>query len=287
LPTPPDRRAHNGLDHFEVIMRAILYLALTTAVALLFAGNTHATEVLILGTYHMGNPGHDLHNLKADDVLLPKRQRELADIADALARFRPTKVAVESLARQDAATKLDKYNQYRNGSLADSHNEVVQIGFRLANQANLAEVWGIDVDGVFPYDAVKRFADAHGPPWSDHLDGLGASVDRMLDGLNRVLKTGTIADGLRYMNDPARIDEGNAFYSSMLQFGAGTDQPGVALLDAWQARNNAICARLVQLIKPEDRVVVVYGSGHAYLLRKCVREMPGYKLVEANEYLPR
>jgi hypothetical protein len=31
----------------------------------------------------------------------------------------------------------------------------------------------------------------------------------------------------------------------------------------------------------------VYGSGHAYLLRERVREMPGYKLIEANDYLPK
>lgn len=31
---------------------------------------------------------------------------------------------------------------------------------------------------------------------------------------------------------------------------------------------------------------VLYGSGHAFLLRQCVSEMPGYRLVEANDYLP-
>ena len=267
-------------------MRLLAGIVVALAFATVAAG-ARATEVMILGTYHMANPGLDLHNVKADDVLLPKRQKELADITDALRRFKPSKLAVESPARYGAATKVERYVEYRGSKLREDRNEIVQIAFRLADALNLPEVWGIDVQGDFPYDAVKRFADLHGSPYPDRLDGLGASIERMLDGLNRVLKTGTIADGLRYMNEPARIDEGNAFYSSMLQFGAGTDQPGVALLNAWQERNNAICARLVQLIKPDDRVVVVYGSGHAYLLRKCVREMPGYKLVEANDYLPR
>ncbi len=30
-------------------------------------------EVLVLGTYHMANPGHDIHNMQADDVLAPRR----------------------------------------------------------------------------------------------------------------------------------------------------------------------------------------------------------------------
>jgi len=37
-------------------------------------------EVLVLGTYHMANPGHDLFNTKADDVLAPKRQAEIAEL---------------------------------------------------------------------------------------------------------------------------------------------------------------------------------------------------------------
>jgi hypothetical protein len=42
----------------------------------------------------------------------------------------------------------------------------------------------------------------------------------------------------------------------------------------------------VQLAKPGGRIVVFYGSGHAFFLRQCVTEMPGFKLVEANDYLP-
>ena len=45
--------------------------------------------------------------------------------------------------------------------------------------------------------------------------------------------------------------------------------------------------RGLQLAKPGDRIVVFYGSGHAFFLRQCVTEMPGFKLVEANDYLPK
>ncbi len=33
--------------------------------------------IMILGTYHMDNPGSDAVNFEADDVLTAKRQREL------------------------------------------------------------------------------------------------------------------------------------------------------------------------------------------------------------------
>ena len=268
-------------------MRSIVSRTAGALFAVLLAGNAPATEVMIVGTYHMSNPGRDLHNVKADDVLLPKRQRDLDAVSGALAKFRPTLVVVESPAKNGAAAPVEKYRMYLDGSLPDSRNEVVQVGFRLARAMHLADVWGIDIEGDFPYEPVKQFAEAHGPALHDRLDAMGASVERMLDGLNRVLKNGSIGQGLRYMNDPRRITEGHEFYRTMLLFGQGTQQPGAALLDAWESRNNAICARLVQLARKNDRVVVIYGAGHSYLLRQCVLEMPGFKLIEANDYLPK
>ncbi|HMD14866.1 MAG TPA: hypothetical protein VKI62_09590, partial [Bacteroidota bacterium] len=39
-------------------------------------------EVMVLGVYHMSNPGHDIYNMKADDVLAPKRQTEIAQLIE-------------------------------------------------------------------------------------------------------------------------------------------------------------------------------------------------------------
>src|ERR1035438_8610935 len=39
-------------------------------------------QVMVLGTYHMANPGRDIYNMQADDVRSPKRQQELAQLTD-------------------------------------------------------------------------------------------------------------------------------------------------------------------------------------------------------------
>ncbi len=56
-----------------------------------------SAKIMILGTYHMGNPHLDGRNLEADDVLLPKRQREIAELNEKLARFNPTKIRKQKL----------------------------------------------------------------------------------------------------------------------------------------------------------------------------------------------
>lgn len=236
-------------------------------------------QVMIVGGFHMSG-GHDMHNVQVDDVLAPKRQAEIQAVADGIAKFRPTIVDAE----WDEPYVSQKYADYLAGKLPPSHNEVVQLSFRLAKQANIP-VHGIDVDGDFPYEPVEAYAKAHGE--TAMLDTANADIQNMVDTISRTLANGTISQTLRTLNDPARIARDNDFYRNMLRVGGGAEQPGADLLAAWYRRNFHICANLVQLAKPGDRVVVFYGSGHAFLLRQCVQEMPGFKLVEANDYLPK
>ncbi len=237
-------------------------------------------QVMVVGVFHMSNPGRDIHNLKVDDVLAPKRQSEIAAITDALARFKPTKVGVE----WPADVVADRYRQYLAGTLAPSRNEVVQLGFRLAKTAGAEGVYSLDADGDFPYERVKNFAESRG--FQGLLDEQNAIIERQLSEEAGFLANKGVSADLRFLNDPERIKADNGYYRTMLRIGLGDDQPGVDLLTAWYHRNFQICANLLQLAKPGDRVVIFFGAGHAFLLRQCVSETPGYKLIEANDYLP-
>lgn len=238
------------------------------------------TQVMIIGTFHMSNPGRDMHDVQVPDVLAPQYQAQLQSIGDALARFKPTQIAVE----WPAYLTRERYALYLADKLPPSHNEVVQLGFRLARQVGLETVHGIDVDGDFPFEPVQKYAAGHGE--QPLLDQADATVEAEVQTDTDELKTHGIAPVLRHLSDPAQARRDNDFYSEMLRVGGGTNQPGAELLTAWHRRNFLICANLVQLAKPGDRIVVIYGSGHAFLLRQCVSEMPGYRLIEANDYLP-
>ena len=62
----------------------------------LLAPRHEPVPILFVGSYHMSNPKADMFNLEADDVLLPKRQGEIQEVADLLKKFKPTKIAVEA-----------------------------------------------------------------------------------------------------------------------------------------------------------------------------------------------
>jgi hypothetical protein len=262
----------------DAVIRCLLVLCLLSCATAVPAAEP--ARVLLVGTYHFGNPGQDQANVESVDVTVPARQAELQAVTDALARFEPTLVGVE----WPAAAASTQYAQYREGSLPPSSNEVVQLGFRLARQRGLDQVHGLDVPGEFPFEAVQAWAQANGR--TDALGALMQQAQGITARITALQATHSIGGVLREMNTAQAIDEAAGFYTEFLRYGKGDDQPGVALNAAWSQRNLAICARLLQALQPGDRAVVFYGQGHVHLLDQCLRVAPGVELVQANAFLP-
>ncbi len=249
-----------------------------------YAQQEQSVRVMVLGSYHFANPGLDLIKTKVDDVLLPERQKQIQAVVDGVARFKPTKVAVEVNGDPYPNHAVPSYAKYLAERVSSSRNEIDQIGFRLAKQLGHQEVMGIDVDGDFPFEDVMKFANETGR--QAELEALMKAAEQRGKTFEQKQKTQTISQILREMNLPAASQADHAWYVGVLNYGAGKQQPGAHLLGSWTERNLGICARLVQNAKPGDRIVVLYGAGHNYLLRRCVQEMPNWELVEANDFLP-
>src|SRR5574338_230009 len=126
-------------------------------------GRTAGAEVLIIGAYHMSNPGLDAVNISADDVLAPKRQREIEQLAAKLAAFRPTKVAVEIPYGRDSVSNA-LYRRYVAGDYSLDHTEMQQLGFRIAKGAGLPRIYGVDYDLDVNLAPVMVWALTHGQP---------------------------------------------------------------------------------------------------------------------------
>lgn len=273
----------NSLRHFCI---PILAMTVTTP---LFAQTSGPApiEVMVLGTYHFGNPGKDLHNMKVESVLTPARQAELEDIAARLARFNPTKIAVEALSdRVDLSTK--KFTDFTPEKLKTDPDERVQIAFRLAHRLGQNVVYGIDEENdkidYFPFDKVQSYAQAHNQ--GSILARMHESVEKSLKEMETAQKTTPIRLMLAKMNDPARIrGEHDDFYYGLLPVGDRKEQPAAELNAAWYQRNAKIFAKLTQIAHPGDRVLIVFGSGHSFWLRHFAQNTRGLTLVEPNDYL--
>jgi len=245
-------------------------------------------QVMILGVYHLANPGHDIHNIKVDDVTTPRRQAELAELAARLEQFKPTRVAVEAMVKTPELT-YTPYHDYKPSDLANKRNEITQIGFRIAHDVGLAEVHGIDEDSdtidYFPYGKLQAYIEHAGGATKAQFAALNQQMETQVAAFAALQRKQSIAALLAGMNEPARIRADNAFYFEILKLGDATVQAGAELNGGWYLRNAKIFAKLTQIARPGDRVIVVFGAGHAFWLRHFVENTPGYQLVEPNRYL--
>lgn len=257
--------------------------------ALVAVGEAQArdVQVMVLGTYHLANPGQDLHNVEVDDVTSELRQRQLKAIADVLAAFGPDRVAVEGLSEREDFS-LASYEDFVPADLEEIPNERVQIGFRLAHRLGHEKVFGIDekdeTKDYYPFGRVADFAEANDQ--SAPIRALHRMGSSYVETVGRLHAQGHIAGALHWMNQPAMIERMQSQgYYELLGVGDREDQPGALLNARYYERNARIFAKLMQVVEAGDRVLVVYGSGHSYWLRHFVSETPGFELVEPNDYL--
>ena len=260
---------------------------LTVLVALVLAGPGRAqqappADVLILGTYHFDNPGLDVAQFTVADVLAPDRQAEVAAVVDALAAFRPTRIVVE---RRPGEAALDSlYGAYRDGRHGLARSEDQQIGFRLAARLGHARVYPVDHEGAFPFEPVMAYAEQHDLGFVATMMGGIRRIEQEVDSLQR---TASVGETLRFLNRPEVLARGHALYVSAASVGAGDGYAGADLMSAWFDRNVRIFADLASLAVPGDRVLVIYGSGHAPILRDLVEANPALRLVDPSAYLGR
>ena len=238
-------------------------------------------EVLVLGVYHMANPGRDVFNMQVDDVRSPRRQEEIAELIAVLRKFNPTRIAVE----HDSQERLnERFRQYLASNYALTANEIDQLGLRLAKELGDTAVHAVDADGDFPLPRLIKYAKATGQ--SASLDSLMAQIGARVRAQNEYLKTHTVLQTLRSMNADENVAQDVGAYYLLARYGEPWDYPGPDLLAEWYRRNIRIYNNVMKLVTtPEDRVLVIYGAGHLGWLRQAFAANPMLRLRTLEEFV--
>ncbi len=248
-------------------------------------------QVMLLGTFHFDAPGLDALNTKVD-MTTPQRQREIEEVVRLLERFRPTKVAVE--APLDAEGRLqERFQAYRNGSFALPPNEIYQLGFRLAARLGHERLYPIDArdrhyeteEQFLAYARSRGVAEEeqlvdliHDPHWWDRFR-------RWHQYLEERIATMTLREYLAFINAPEQVRLSHTIYLAWPDAPPG-DYTVVDFRTGWYNRNLRIFANLKRITQPpEDRILVIYGSGHLPILRHCVEHSYQHELVEVGPFL--
>ena len=273
-----------------MMSRPVLILALVIGSAIVVTAQQVAivqgekaeqrAEVLVLGVYHMSNPGRDVFNMKADDVLAPKRQTEIAQLIEVLKKYNPTKIAVEA----DAwGSRVGQYSDYLAGKYTLTRNEIDQIGYRLAKELGHKTVYLVDADGEFPWPRVVNYAKGSGH--SKDLDAIMSEIGSMVKAQDQYLASHTVLETLLYMNADDKVAADMGFYYREAHFGEPGDWAGADLVSDWFRRNMRIYSNVVRLVdSPNDRVLVMFGAGHLGWLQRNFSTDPALRLRKLSDF---
>jgi hypothetical protein len=249
---------------------------------------SNPVQVMVLGTYHFGNKGHNLIDAKVDSSISEQRQAELDAVARAIAAWKPTRVMVEQ-ASDAVDFAVEKYTNFDLAQLSKEDDERTQIGYRIAKMSGIAAVNGIDEQpkddepDYFPYGKLQATAAKFGQ--TAIIDRCNAIVQAWSTSFESRLQNTSIADRLIEMNEPSLSYPAMTFYYDVLPIGDHDTQSGAELNAAWYLRNAKIFGKLMQVAKPGDRVLVVFGAGHGFWLRHFAKETPGYTSVDVKKFL--
>jgi len=232
-------------------------------------------QVLVVGTYHMADPGRDLIDMPADDVTTEQRQRELEDLVSRLARFRPTRVAVEVV--PERAAELDRsFRQAAETGRLPGPSETYQVGFRLAQRLDLPRVDPVDHPQDLELGQVMGWIAANDPEGMATFQRLMGEIQAR----NVEIMQGTVPEIFLRLNSPEQ-DELHGHYLWLAQKGTPSSPVGADVVADWYERNLKIFANVARLAEtPEARVLVLVGAGHATLLREFVRQSPNLEAVD-------
>jgi hypothetical protein len=264
---------------------------------------TRQREVMLLGTSHLAlapeRSGGNLFALDAGDVLGAERQAELQELTDRLAAWDPDRIAVEEppSRQSDLDAAYAAYRDRETERLAETYdrrNEIVQVGFRLADALDHESVAAVDHEQSL--DALLTETEREElTPLSETVPALVSEgyplpdPNEVMEGEQRKLNEGSLLDHYRRLNardsDLTRLSDMVQYAYAFEQADVGAYAP-VKLMTAWHQRNLRIASNLWNVPAEDDeRVLVVFGSSHVPTLRAILKGAPMFALVSPRSYL--
>ncbi len=254
----------------------------------------HKAKVSILGTFHFDNPGLDSYKHQFPfDIVSKKRQNELNELLDALEAYRPTKIMVEVQRIKGDSAYHKRYQDYIKGTLdiSQKRDEVYQIAFKLAKRLGHNKVYATDTESLkwFGADINEDYNE------EEYVKSLGQwkkyhrydyqAASRFQDSLKSVLP---LKQHFYFLNRPDnRLKNHQGYLTELAIVGAGDLYNGADATARWYQRNLRIFANTYDFVDldKQERLLLIYGSGHVYTLKQFFQDSPDFKYIEINNYL--
>lgn len=211
------------------------------------------------------------------------QQEEILQLVKSLEAFKPNKMTVEW--EKDNANKLnDEYRQYFEGNLELGSHEIYQISFRLAKNLKHNKLYPFNWEGrVTEQDLAQLFSttEKNDPKLAEKLAEFNNSLVDLESSPDK-----SMIDVFQQLNDPEFVRELRQIYLSFSTIVLNEEPIGVNFLTKWFEREMRIFSNVLSMTTAEsDRIVLLAGSDHIWMLRQLFEGSGRYNLEEFNSYV--
>ena len=256
-------------------------------------GNKKLPKVLLVATWHFNYSGLDAHQVEEKDrinIYSDRRQKELEELLDYLAEFKPTKILVESA--KITGYLLKNYERYKNGERELYANERSQIGMRLVDRFKLDTIYGVDAwplllelndnrDTLQPKGYTDKILERH---YFGGDDEISKKYTKFYEYNTKMTVEKTLLENFKYLNSDKVITRYFGNYVAGGQFESENYEGPDALSMFWLNRNVRIFKNIKDIDYNEnDRILILFGTAHIPILRFFFESSPEFELVNFNE----
>ncbi|WP_228853468.1 DUF5694 domain-containing protein [Aegicerativicinus sediminis] len=240
-------------------------------------------QVLVVGTFHFDYPGLDAHKTSSEDkidVLKEPKKSEVTQLVNYIKKFKPNKIAIEAFENWNAT---EKFRSYKSGEYQNNRDERFQLAMRIASELKLDTLYSIDtetmagdlekIDSSYAQALFKDFDFQSDDIYENYYRDQREAEDKAIPKMN-------LLDYFKYINSKEyhQYDYG-AYLIGDFKLG---DSRGADIISSWWYNRNLRIFRKLQLIteNANDRILLVFGNGHASVLRQVIEASPEYEFIE-------
>jgi hypothetical protein len=241
------------------------------------------TRVMVVGTFHFDYPGLDVNKTAEEDkidVLVEPKKSEVTDVVEYIKEFKPTKIAIEAFDSWKATDKLRGYNE---GKYRDERDERFQLAIRLASELKLDTLYSINatsydedlikLDSVYFEKLFRDFDFQNDDPYNAYYQAWFKENSGNIPKVN-------LLEYLKHINSKESHQYGFGAYL-VGDFKLDNVRGADILSIWWYNRNLRIFRKLQQITEnTDDRILVIFGNGHAEILRQLLESSPEFEFIE-------
>lgn len=261
------------------IILLLIILAFQTAIS---QENNNNTEIAFLGTFHFAGSS-DMMGMRVEDMEGEERQRQIVELVDKLAKYKPNKVILEY---PYGNSKLDSlYQAYLKGEHELTINERQQLGFRLAKKLGHDHIYVADHRMELPFNEMTAYLDSKGQT-QVMIDLMADMQKNAIDVMQKAYDTQSLSEFFVFMNqDQFDNLNMNVYLERLTPIGAGDGDSGLKVTTTWWARNFKIMQNIDRILEEGDRALAIFGQGHTAILKNLYKGRSDVDLVDILHFL--